>query len=328
MFHYDGGLKLTSIDLAIDFRRRQPRGFVSHAHTDHMGRHELAFCTPVTARLYHHRLGKRPVHEMPFHETLDWNSLHLTTLPAGHVYGSAMLLVEDGSRRLLYTGDFKLGESATAERAVLPAADVLVMESTFGDPRYRLPPRDEVVAELVNLCRTTIAAGGAPVIHAYALGKSQEVTRILTDNGIPVQQHPLAFQISQIYESLGCSLGSVSLYEGVWNPGAALVMPPRGQRSSWMPLPIRRTHIAVTGWAIDPASRFRYRVDHALPLSDHADYDELLECVERVQPREIYCTHGPTSFVERLRARGHNAHPLDERAGRVSPVTPPRLLFN
>ena len=60
MFHFDGGLKITRIDLAVDFRRRQPRGFISHAHTDHMGRHELAYCTPATAALYQRRYGPRP----------------------------------------------------------------------------------------------------------------------------------------------------------------------------------------------------------------------------------------------------------------------------
>ena len=62
-----------------------------------------------------------------------------------------MLLAEDGDRSLLYTGDFKLGPSATAEEAELPHADVLVMESTFGLPRYRMPPREETIAKLLDI---------------------------------------------------------------------------------------------------------------------------------------------------------------------------------
>src|SRR6185503_13132984 len=68
-----------------------------------------------------------------------WNGHRLSTHPAGHVLGSAMLLVETEGQRLLYTGDFKLSPSATAAPAAPPRADVLVMESTFGDPAYRLP---------------------------------------------------------------------------------------------------------------------------------------------------------------------------------------------
>jgi hypothetical protein len=56
--------------------------------------------------------------------------------------------------------------------------------------------------------------------------------------------------------------------------------------------------------------RLRRGYDYAVPLSDHADYDELIECVERVEPRVVYCTHGPDEFVGRLRKLGHDARPL------------------
>ena len=182
MFHFDNGLFLTRASLAVDVRRRQPRSFVSHAHTDHIARHELALATPTTCRLYQHRLGAHHrVREMPFGEPLDFGSLRLTALPAGHCLGSAMLLADDGDSSLLYTGDFKLGPSATAEPAELPHADVLVMESTFGLPRYRMPPRDTVIDQLLSIVHAALADGKTPVIHAYPLGKSQEVTKILTD---------------------------------------------------------------------------------------------------------------------------------------------------
>ncbi len=310
MFHFDRGLKLTSIDLAVDVRRRQPRGFISHAHTDHMARHELAFCTPATAALYQHRYGRRRTHEMPFRQSLQWGEMQLTTYPAGHVFGSAMLLAESDGCRLLYTGDFKLEPSATAEEAELPQADILVMESTFGHPRYRLPPRAQVLEQLIAVVRKAIVEGATPVIYAYVLGKAQEVTKLLSDAGIPVLQHPLVYEISQVYEANGCSLGDYREFTGHAIHGYAVVLPPRGQRAAVLSLPARKVTIAVTGWAMDSETRYRWRVDHAIPLSDHADYGQLLEAVDRVAPREIYCTHGPESFVDRLRDLGHNAQPL------------------
>src|SRR4029077_6303384 len=110
MFHFDNGLRITSIDLGVDMRRRQARGFISHAHTDHMARHELAFCTPATAELYQHRYGARPTMLMSCGEALVCGDCRLTTHPAGHVFGSAMLAI-DGCRSVLYTGDFKLRPS-------------------------------------------------------------------------------------------------------------------------------------------------------------------------------------------------------------------------
>lgn len=311
MFHFDRGLKLTKADLAIDFRRRQPRAFVSHAHIDHMARHELALCTPDTAALYRFRFGPRATLELPYGEPVDWGGLRLTTFPAGHCLGSAMLLAEDGDRSLLYTGDFKLGESATAVRAELPRADVLVIECTYGQPLYRHPPRDRVLDELFTLVREALDRGATPVIEAYVLGKSQEVTRLLTGAGFPVLQHPKIYEVSQVYRARGVDLGDCHRYADHPLPGHVVIVPPRMHRHGRLAGLRKTVTFAVTGWAVHERTRERLGVDHAIPLSDHADYNELFEAVQRVAPRIIYCTHGPESFVDGLRAAGHNAHPLE-----------------
>jgi len=312
MFHFDNGLRITSLDLGVDMRRRQPRGFISHAHTDHMARHELAYCTPATSQLYQHRYGPRPTRLMPFGEPLVWGDFHLTTHPAGHVFGSAMLAIAGPEGTVLYTGDFKLRESATAEAAAPPRADVLIMESTYGEPRYRLPPREESIAQLVTIVRRVLENGRTPVIHAYVLGKAQEVTRILTLAGLRVVQHPLVYAISLIYQQCGCEMGVLEPCDGSPPEGAAVVAPPRRQKAAALTGLRRPVSIGVTGWAIDPAWRWRLGVDYAIPLSDHADFDELIECVERVEPAVVYCTHGPREFVTLLRRQGHNAHPLED----------------
>jgi putative mRNA 3-end processing factor len=314
MFHFDRALTLTQLDLAIDARQRRPRGFISHAHADHVARHELAFCTPETARLYQHRHGERRVLELPYGQTRDFHGTRLTTFPAGHVLGSAMLLAEVAGRTLLYTGDFKLGPSLTAEEARLPRAEILVMESTYGHPDYCLPPREESIAALRRAVESAFAEGATPVIHAYVLGKAQEITRILTTAGIAVLQHPLIHAVSRVYEACGVDLGDCAPYEGQPLPRHAVIVPPVHQKTWRVPGLGRIRTIAVTGWASNPHGGFRLRVDHAIPLSDHADYAQLLECVRQVDPRLVFCTHGPPSFVECLRARGYQAHLLDERS--------------
>ncbi|MEO0529201.1 MAG: MBL fold metallo-hydrolase, partial [Planctomycetota bacterium] len=218
MFTYDDGLLLTRCRLWVDVRRRQARSFVSHAHADHMARHELALCTHETGQLYQARLGRRPVREMRLGEPIDFGGLRLTALGAGHCLGSAMLLAEDGNQSLLYTGDFKLSESLTAAPCEPRHADSLVMESTFGRPDYRLPPRSETIERLLEVVHAAFDEGRTPVIHAYALGKSQEVTKILTTHGVPVLHHPRVWAMSQVYERCGTSLSTgdadVTVYSG------------------------------------------------------------------------------------------------------------------
>lgn len=317
MFHYDSGLFLTLARLGVDVRRRQPRCFVSHAHADHIARHELALATPATARLYRHRLGARHrVREMAYREPVEFGGLRLTAYPAGHCLGSAMLYAENGDRSLLYTGDFKLGPSATSAPAELPHADILIMECTFGRPQYRLPPREQVVERLLGLVHGALADGRTPVIHAYPLGKSQEVTKLLTDRGVPVLQHPAVYAVSRVYEACGVELGDFAEFDGRPLNGHAVVTLPRGCRDFRLPGLGRTMSIAVTGWAAEECAKYRLGVDHALPLSDHADYDQLIETVRRVEPREVFCTHGPAEFAEHLCELGFNAYPLHPPAQR------------
>ena len=311
MFHYDAGLFLTAAQLGVDVRRRQKCCFVSHAHADHIARHELALATRGTACLYRHRLGARHrVKEMAYRVPVEFGSLRLTAYSAGHCLGSAMLLADDGSQSLLYTGDFKLDESATSEPAELPHADILIMESTFGRPQYRLPPRATTVERLLEIVHAALKSGKTPVIHAYPLGKSQEVTRLLTQNGVPVLQHQVIYDVSCIYQECGVDLGDFALFGSRPLDGHAVVTMPKSSRQFRLPGLAQTVSIAVTGWAADASAKYRLGVDHALPLSDHADYDQLIETVRRVEPREIFCTHGPAEFADHLRDLGFNAYPL------------------
>ncbi|MCG8583598.1 MAG: MBL fold metallo-hydrolase [Pirellulales bacterium] len=317
MFHYDRGLFLTAANLAVDVRRRQALGFISHAHTDHMARHERAICTKPTAALYRHRFGDRPTTELAYREPYELGSLELTLYPAGHCLGSAMLRADDGKQTLLYTGDFKLGPSVTAEEAELPRADMLIIETTFGNPKYRLPPRGDVIAELLDLVKNAFERGQTPIIRAYALGKAQEVTKILTAAGVSVHQPREVYDISQVYEACGCALGDYALFPGYAQPGFAVVAPPAFHKKTNLPGIKKPLNIAVTGWAIDDGTRWRFGADVSLPLSDHADYDELFEAIERVEPSRIYCTHGPESFVDRLREHGYPAFRLADGAAQT-----------
>ena len=89
---------------------------------------------------------------MPCREPIEWGGLRLTTFPAGHCLGSAMLLGRDGRREsLLYTGDFDSSESATAQHGELPhGRHSDHREHVMEIPKYRLPPREDVLDELLG----------------------------------------------------------------------------------------------------------------------------------------------------------------------------------
>jgi Cft2 family RNA processing exonuclease len=173
-----------------------------------------------------------------------------------------------------------------------------------------MPPRHETVDQLLTIVKDALAAGRTPVIHAYPLGKSQEATCILTRAGISVLQHPTIFAISETYRECGVDLGDVRAFRPDLVPGRAVLTLPKGARDFRLRGLIQPVSIAVTGWALDASTKYRWDVDHALPLSDHADFDELMQTAAIVGASEIYCVHGPRDFVAHLRAAGFNASPM------------------
>ena len=309
---YHAGIYLPEIDLWLDPTTRRERAVVSHAHSDHVRRHGRIIATPDTLRLIAHRY-RRPVcgEAVPWGQRQEFTSFSLTLLPAGHVRGSAQVLIERRGQRLLYSGDLKLSPSHTAEPAEVPGADVLIVEATFGRPRYRFPPAEEVTRDIIAFCRAVLAAGGTPVLLAYALGKAQELMGRLADAGLPLAVHPAAAAVCQLYEAMGVPLPPYRLLGSDPAPGV-VICPPHARRDPLL-IGLRAPRLAfVSGWAVDPSLRYRMGVDAAFCLSDHADYDELLEYVRRVGARRIYTVYGfAADLAADLRVHGYDASPLN-----------------
>ena len=302
------GVWLPQIGWWLDAQARTERSFVTHAHGDHIARHKEVICTPATARFLHARLpGRRIVHEWKFGAThpLEFDT-RATLHPAGHILGSAQVLLEGERGSLLYTGDFKLRPSHAAEPCATPRADVLIMETTFGLSRYVFPPEHEVIAQLVEFCQRALADGTTPVLLCYSLGKSQEVLRALAPAKIPVMLHADTLRLTRIYEQLGTDFPSHREFDAREVAGHVVICPPHAQ-GLLSRLPGARTAV-VTGWAVDPSAKYRSRCDAAFPLSDHADYPDLLRFVELVQPKRVLTLHGfAREFAQTLRARGLDA---------------------
>lgn len=317
----DGDLHLPELGLWLDPHRRRvgpERVFVSHAHSDHTGRHREVILTAPTARLMQARLpGVRQEHVLHFGETRHFEHLDrefdLTLLPAGHMLGSAMALVDQGGQTLLYTGDFKLRPSLSAERCEPVPADILVMETTFGRPHYLFPPAAEVLKDIRCFCVEALDNGQTPVLLGYSLGKSQELLCALRDAGLPLLLHKSIARFNQIYEQFGRTFPHHDAYITGPARGKVLVCPPNAMTPAVLrDLGPARTAI-LTGWAMDSSCRYAYRCDAAFPLSDHAGFGELLEMVEEVRPRKVYTLHGfAVEFASQLRHLGYDAQALGQ----------------
>lgn len=313
---FERGVHLSGIDLWLDPRDARSAAFVSHAHADHIGRHHEIILTPATARFMQARLpGDRIEHLIPFGEPFTFRGARLTLLPAGHIAGSAQLHVteEANGASLLYTGDFKLRPGLSAEAIEWRVADTLIMETTFGLPQYRFPPSDETIAQVVEFCRDALDEGAVPVLFGYSLGKGQEILCAIAAAGFPIMLHGAVYKMTEIYRELRPDFPPAAPYVAANVAGHVLICPPSASGSRMVQQIKRRRTAVMTGWAVQPGAAYRYGCDVAFPLSDHADYDDLLRYVELVSPRRVLTLHGFAGpFAADLRSRGVEAWALGE----------------
>ncbi|RFC49172.1 MAG: DNA ligase-1 [Verrucomicrobia bacterium] len=311
------GVCLPEADVWLDPWDGRERAFVSHAHSDHVAPHQEILCSSVTADFLAKRF--RPsgtILPLAFGEVMERGGFRFRLHPAGHILGSAQLHVErirDGAS-LLYTGDFKLRPGLSSEAAEPVAADTLIMETTYGLPRYRFPPADAVLAQMTAFAADSLAEGAVPMFAAYSLGKAQELMLALGQRRPEWTfiLHDSAARMTTVYEEMGYpippweKLGASTCFAG-----KVVIAPPSAIRSQQLRKVRPRVTAMVSGWGIDPAARFRYQVDEVFPLSDHADYDDLLRYVGLVNPAQTLTLHGFASeFARDLRSRGREAWAL------------------
>ena len=166
---------------------------------------------------------------------------------------------------MLYTGDFKLRPGRSAEPTEWRQAETLIMETTYGLPRYRFPPTEEVVAQIVAFCRDALEENAVPVLLGYSLGKAQEILCSLIGAGLQPMLHGSVFRMTRIYEQFGQTFCEYERYDASNVEGKVLICPPSANRSRMLEKIPRKRVAMISGWAVDPNARYRYQVDAAFP---------------------------------------------------------------
>jgi DNA ligase-1 len=318
-----GGVFLPALGLWLDPHESKTAKnevcFVSHAHSDHTALHREIILSAPTSKLMHARIAGEWIERILEFGEKRTVSAHtgqpfdITLTPAGHIFGSAMSLIESEGQSLLYTGDFKLRRGLSAEPCAPLKADTLIMETTYGQSKYRFPPTAEVIQGIIRFCREALDNDETPVLLGYSLGKSQEILCGLGEAGLPLMLHGTVHRLTKIYEGFGQCFPPYEKYEAGSARGKVLLCPPNVSNSAML-RNLGKVRVAVlTGWAVDPNCRFRYQAHAAFPLSDHADFPDLIELVKQVQPKKVFTLHGfAAQFAQTLRDLGYDAQAISE----------------
>lgn len=324
-FESAGGHGIYLPDLKLSLDNSHPDAewvFVSHAHADHLprDRRSRVLATRTTHRFMKLRGFKGECRELAFGERLSFGSFDITLYPAGHILGSAMILVESDAGRLLYTGDTKTPASPTSEGFDLPEeVDELIIEATFGLPIYKWKPVAEIQSQMQRFALQSLEDGETPIFLGYNLGKAQEILHLLAPLGLPMQIHGGGFPFCEVYQEEGFDLGNVTAYDRASCEGSILVAPSSALGSGFASN-VSRTKVALcSGWAGTEARRTQMNLDAGFALSDHLDFFELLEVCGKLAPKQIYITHTPNPAVvqhflekEGLKASFLDLSPLQE----------------
>ncbi|MDB5125316.1 MAG: exonuclease [Mucilaginibacter sp.] len=271
-----------------------PVAVISHAHADHaVSGNDKVYCTAGTAAFMQLRYGKNAAkvfYKSQYNEPFLLNGVQISFIPAGHMLGSAQVLMEYEGVEYLYTGDYKVQADITCEPIEWVTADVLITESTFADPAISHPdPVMEI--QKINAIKTNILLG------AYGLGKSQRLINLINTHAPQkkVLVHHRIMPINAIYEKMGFPPGRYQVYGRKLmktQEEFVYIVPPFTFDSYIRATGV--TRLFASGW-----KNLQVNERDTLFISDHVDWNDILQAVKHVQPKQIWTLHGNGAHLKK-----------------------------
>lgn len=292
------GLYLPAADAWVDPSRPVARALITHGHADHArSGHGEVVATPETLAIMTVRYGAQDgARAVGYGDGVTLGGgITAHFVPAGHVLGSAQILLQRNGERVVVSGDYKRRPDPTCAPFQPVACDVFITEATFGLPVFRHPDtREELARLLVTLDRNPERS---VLVGAYALGKAQRMIRELRDMGhhAPIYIHGAMQRLCDLYRDHGIDLGELIPATGVAKAAMAghiVVAPPSALNDRWsrrLPDPVTAM---ASGWMRIRQRARQRNVELPLIISDHADWDELTATILEIGPGEVWVTHG------------------------------------
>ncbi len=298
--------------IVLDGKKEEGINVISHAHKDHLGRIKKAVATRETAIL----AGLEG-----YKERLVLDDLEIRLVNAGHILGSSQVEILDGYH-IAYTGDIRLKDSLLFKGGEILNPDILIIESTFGLPSFSFPDPEEIYDEISRWVKANLSAGRNVLLGGYSLGKAQELTRLVNEIGeTPIVVNEI-WKNNEIYSEMGVNVGEYLLAgtreskEESRDPSVFLVPMKMVSWETKQLMNVSYGRPTVVGIATGWARVFSFKskgVDRAFPLSDHADFNDLIRYARESGAKRIYTVHGYKNELARyLRKEGLSAEALNK----------------
>ncbi len=312
------GLFCPQAGLHIDPVRPVAKAVITHGHADHArAGHGAVLATRQTLDIMAIRYGKGfcgTAQALAYGEVLKVGDADISLHPAGHVLGSAQVLLRADGKRTVVSGDYKRQADPTCAPFELVACDTFVTEATFGLPVFRHPPARQEIEKLLRSLE--LFGEQTHLVGAYSLGKAQRVIAELRAAGYgkTIYLHGALEKLTAYYQAQGIDLGDVEPVgeRGRSLQGGIVICPPGQLSDRWA----RRFGDPVTamasGWMRVRARARQRGAELPLILSDHADWDDLCRTIIETGAERIWVTHGAEeALVHWCEMNGRKARPLN-----------------
>jgi putative mRNA 3-end processing factor len=281
------------------------RAIITHAHSDHARPGSRSYlCHTLTKPLIQLRLGANHYQTVEWGESVFLNGVKVSLHPAGHMIGSSQVRVEFQGEIWVASGDYKLEDDGISGKFEPVPCHVFITESTFGLPIYSWKPQRQIFQQIQEWVRHNQATGQHSVLIAYSLGKAQRLLPCLAQMDAPVYLHGAIANAQEALQQAGVRLPSArridaSLNRDSWKE-AVVIAPPGADHTPWVNQFAPISVGICSGWMQVRGNRRRSNADGAFALSDHADWQGLLEAVRATGANKVFVTHGFQSSFSRF----------------------------
>lgn len=302
----------------VDPTRPVSRAVITHGHSDHARPgHDSVLATPETLRIMATRYGEGfcgAGQSVRVGEAIRIGDVTVRFVPAGHVLGSAQIVIEKDGRRIVVSGDYKRVRDPTCAGFEVVPCDVFITEATFGLPVFRHPDASKEVRKLLD--SLAIFPERTHLVGAYSLGKAQRVMALLREAGWerPIHLHGAMEKLTDLYKREGIALGEtpkVAAEDRKDLRGAIVLCPPSSLQDLWSRKFTDPVTAFASGWMQTRARARQKGVELPLVISDHADWPDLCRTIRETGAEEVWVTHGQEdALVHWCGTQGIRSKPL------------------
>ena len=310
------GIHCAKADVYLDPWRKVDKAIISHGHADHSRWGNKKYITHHdNIPIMKHRLGEIDVMGKAYGESFTINNVKFSLHPAGHVIGSSQIRVEHQGEVWVFTGDYKDEADGVCTPYEPVKCHTFITECTFGLPAFKWKPQAEVMTDINEWWQNNKADGRTSVLFGYSLGKAQRLLKHLDTNIGDIYTHGAIENMTNVLRTLVDFPETKLITRETTKKelsGNLVLAPPSAHGGTWIRKMVPYVTASASGWMTFRGARRRRAIDKGFVMSDHCDWDGLLNSIKATECEKVICTHGYTDIFSRyLREIGYDARTQD-----------------